>query len=223
MSRWQSEKSTVAAAARRMSAMGLVTGASGNVSRKLEGADSPPLMAITPMGRRYDSMAADDVVVVDFDAESVEGDGTPSSESLLHLAIYRARPDVGAVIHTHSVFASVLAVAGRGLPAVIDEATIAVGGALQVSRYAFPASEELATNVCEALGDRKAALIRNHGMVGVGSDPEEALEICELVEHVAQVYVHATAIGGATELPPDVVESEVAIYRMRNPNAGGVD
>ena len=220
MSRWQSEKSTVAAAARRMSGMGLVTGASGNVSRKLEAVGAAPLMAITPMGSRYDSITADDVVVVDFDAEPVEGEGTPSSESLLHLAIYRARPDVGAVIHTHSVFASVLAVAGKGLPAVIDEAAITVGGAVQVSRYAFPASEELATNVCEVLGDRKAALIRNHGMVGVGSDPDEAFEICALVEHVAKIYVHATAFGGACELPPDVVESEVAIYRMRNPNTG---
>ncbi len=221
MTRWHSEKSSVAKTARRISSMGLVSGTSGNVSKVIASPDGQALMAITPMALPYELMNADDVVVVDFDAEPVEGDGTPSSESLLHLAIYRARPEIGAVIHTHSVYASSLAVAGKELPPIIDEATITLGGAVQVSEYAFSASENLATNVCDALGERKAALIRNHGLVGVGSDLDEALEICTLVEHVAQIYVNSTVLGGATTLPPDVVESEIEVYRMRNPKIRG--
>ena len=223
MSKWQAEKQAVVDAARTMSAMGLVTGTAGNVSMRLaHGADGIELMAITPSGRPYGALEADDIVVTDFDVDPIEGELVPSSESLLHAAIYRARPDVGAVIHTHSVFSSVLAVARIDIPAVIDEVVVSIGGPVQVSQYAFPGSQELADNVCGALGDRKAALISNHGAVGVGDNLEEALEVCTLLERTAQIFVHASAMGRVDRLPPEVIEAEQAIYRMRNPGVGGV-
>ena len=133
-----------------MAALGLVTGTSGNVSMRLGSGDE--LLAATPSSVPYGDLTEDSIVVTDFDVEPVEGELPPSSETLLHVAVYRARPDVGAVIHTHSVYTSVAAVAGLEIPPIIDEMVIAVGGPVKVSAYAFPGSEELADSVCEALG-----------------------------------------------------------------------
>ena len=160
-------------------------------------------------------MKWDDVIVVDHDIDPVDGDGIPSSESLLHSAIYRQRPDVGAVIHTHSTYSSVLAVTGQTIPPILDEMVVRIGGAIEVSKYAFPATEELAHNVCATLGDRNAAIIRNHGAVGVGKDLDEALYICQLVERAAQVFVYSSLLGSANILPDQSIAAEEAIFRMR--------
>ncbi len=210
------ERAAVAATAREMDRLGLVSGSSGNVSMRLS---EDGLMAITPMGVPYTELAESDVVVVDEDLEPVEGDLAPSSESLLHLGIYSRRPDAGAVIHTHSVFSSVSAVTGRPIPPIVDEMVVYVGGEIRVSEYAFPGSADLAEKVCEALQDRSAALIRNHGSVGVGRTLKEALRVCSLIERVAKIHTYALMIGDVGELPVDVVEREQAIYKMRT---GGV-
>ena len=219
-SKWANEKRLVLEAAREMAAMGLVTGSSGNVSLRVEpSGDSGELLAITPSGRAYSSLTDEDIVIADFDVEPVEGELTPSSEALLHVAAYRARSDVNAVIHTHSVYCSVAAVAGLEIPPIIDEMMISVGGPIKVSEYRFPGSEELADSVCAVLGERNAALIKNHGAVGVGRDLRQALDVCALIERVAQVYVYASLLGKVEALPADVVEAELALYRMRQGSA----
>ena len=214
-SSWPSEKNAVLQTALKMADLGLTTALSGNVSTRLPSEDGRDLLAITPLGVRYSQLTVQDIPVVDFNIEPVEGDLAPSSESLLHAAIYRARPDVGAVIHTHSLFCSVAAVSGREIPPIIDEMVIAIGGPPRLSCYAAPGSQDMADNVCAALGDRGAALIRNHGAVGVGGDLEEALDVCALLERVAQVFYYVSLLGTVHSLPDDVVESEKAIYRMR--------
>ena len=219
-SRWSAEKRAVAAAAQEMASQGLVTGTSGNVSVRLASGEGAPLLAITPSGTRYDGMTEEDVVVTDFDVEQVEGEGTPSSESLTHVAIYRARPDVHAVIHTHPLFGSAAAVAGRDIPPIVDEMTITLGGPVKVSEYAFPGSEEMAQAVCAALGERNAALIRNHGAVGVGRTLREALDVCILTERVAQIFLYAGLLGNVQSLPEEIVEAETAIFRMMRDASG---
>ena len=219
--RWGEERRQVLLAAREMADAGLMAGTSGNVSMRLPPADGVDLLAITPAGRHYSSMTDADILVVDFEVEPVQGDLVPSSESLLHVAVHRARPDVGAVIHTHSTFASVAAVAGLELPPIVDEMVVKLGGPVRVSRYAFPATEELAESVCEALDGRNAALIRNHGAIGVGPDLRSAMDVCLLVERVAQVFVYTSLLGRVNELPADVVEAEQAIFRMGQAGQGG--
>lgn len=215
-SRWKKEKEAVLLTAREVASQGLVTGTSGNVSLRLPILeDGTRLIAVTPSSIPYSSMTEDEIVIADFDLEPVEGDSIPSSESQMHIAIYESRPDVKAVIHTHSVFSSVAAVTGADIPPIIDEAVIALGGTIKVSEYAFPGSQELADNVCEALGERKAALIRNHGLVGVGSSLQEALEVCSLVERVAQIFYYASLAGNIQPLPDHIVQTELAIFRMR--------
>ena len=200
-----------------MAELGLVVGTAGNVSARLNVANGRKLMAVTPSGVSYERLTADDIVVTDFDVEPVEGCLPPSSESLLHVGIYQRRPDVRAVVHTHSVYSSVLAVAGTDLPPVIDEVVVYVGGAVRVSEYGFPGTGELAVNVCDALGTNKAAFVANHGVVAVGRSLDEALDICLLVERASQIYVMARTMGEVMPIPGEFVEAETAIYRMRNP------
>ena len=219
-SRWSEDKEAVVEAAQKVAKQGLVTGSSGNVSMRVATGDGERgLLAITPTGRSYADLSRDEVAIVDFDVEQVEGDLAPSSETLLHVAVYETRPDVGAVIHTHSVFASVAAVAGLDIPPIIDEMVIAIGGAVRVSEYAFPGTDDLANNVRAALGERNAALLRNHGLVGTGCDLREALDVCALAERAAQIFFYASLLGRVNELPSDMVESEIAIYRMRRKSA----
>jgi L-fuculose-phosphate aldolase len=204
-------RTTVLEAAREMYRGGLVVATSGNVSARC-GADA---LAITASGRDYDSMALDDIVVVDFDGEPIVGDAIPSTEMLMHVAVYAARPDVGAVMHTHSVYASALAVANQPVPAMIDEMVIHFGGEVQVSEYAFPGTEELGENVVAAMGERNAVLIRNHGLVGVGKTPNHALHTCQMVERAAHIYTVANALGNPAPLPADVIETEMELFRMK--------
>ena len=218
--RWNSERKAIAGAARAMADLGLVTGTAGNISVRLADDAGRDLMAVTPASTPYDSISADDIVVTDFDVDPVEGDRVPSSESLLHVGIYRRRPDARAVVHTHSIYSSVLAVAGIDLPPVIDEVVVYVGGTVRVSRYGYPGTEELADNVCKALGGNKAAFIANHGAVAVGRSLDEAMDICLLIERASQIYVMANALGQVTSIPGEYVEASAAIYRMRNPDLG---
>ena len=217
---WNIQRQAIADAARRMADLGLVTGTAGNISARLSGETGRPLMAVTPASTPYETMTADDIVVTDFDIEPVAGDRAPSSESLLHVGIYRRRPDAGAVVHTHSIYSSVLAVAGIDLPPVIDEVVLYVGGAIRVSRYGFPGTEQLADNVCEALGDNKAAFIANHGAVAVGRSLDEAMDICLLIERASQIFVMASSLGQVTPIPGEYVEASTSIYRMHNPDIG---
>ena len=211
--RWQNERQDVAEAAGELARLGLVAGSSGNVSARLP--DRSGLLAITPLGKALSELNAGDIVVTDFDGEPVETDLVPSSETLLHGGVYKARPEVGAVVHTHSVYASVAAVAGLDIPPLIDEMVIAVGGPIRISRYAFPGTQELADNVLETLEDRSAALMRNHGAIGVGRDLREALDVSALIERAAQVYIQASLLGKVNVLPKQVIEAQMELYRMR--------
>jgi L-fuculose-phosphate aldolase len=207
------EREEVLDAVRRIVAAGLVTGASGNVSRRIRTPDGD-VFAITASRVPYHRFSVDDVVVVDADVEPVEGDGVPSSEALLHMAIYAARPDVGAVIHTHSVHASAFAVAAQPIPAILDEQVLTLGGAVEVADYAASASDDLARNAVTALGDRAAVLLRHHGVAGVGATLEDAVEVVELVERIAQIRALSVSLGSTAALDADVVRAQQQVYRM---------
>ncbi len=209
--RYDAARQQVADVARKMAETGLVSGTSGNVSARLAGGK----MAVTPMGARCAQASSEEIVVVDAGLATVEGDMAPSSESLLHAAVYAARPDVGGIVHTHAVYSSAAAVAGLEIPPIVDEMVVALGGAVRVSEYAPPASEEVAENVCAALGGRDAALIRNHGAVAVGESPRAALETAMLVERAARIFVLSSMLGAAATLPDEIVEAEMAIFEMR--------
>jgi ribulose-5-phosphate 4-epimerase/fuculose-1-phosphate aldolase len=199
-------------AARQMLARGLVVGTAGNVSLRLAPEASRPLLAITPTSRPYDSLAPDDIQIFDFDGRKVEGSLPPSIEMPLHTGIYRARPDINAVIHTHSVFATATAVAGISIPPVLEEQVAYLGGEVKLAAYAPGGSPALAENAVAALGDRNAVLLANHGAVGVGHDLPRAFHACELLEKTAHVYLVALATGRVAVLTPEAQAAARLLY-----------
>jgi L-fuculose-phosphate aldolase len=203
---------------------GLVGTYSGNASLRLEGAGKEGLLLVTPTHRPYYRLKPEDLVVVDLEGEPVADALIPSSETPLHLEIYRQRDDVAAVVHTHSVYASVVAVAGREIPPIVDEMVFSIGGSVRISDYAFPGTEELAQAAWRALGDRNAALLRHHGVVGVGPNIWEALEVCDLVERVAKIFVLAQSFGpgGANRLPSDIIDIEQQLFQMQRKASHGL-
>jgi L-fuculose-phosphate aldolase len=202
-------------AAKDMLARGLVEGTAGNISARR----SDGTIVVTPSSVDYADMELDDLVVVGPDGETIackEG-RSPSSESLLHLACYRAFDDIAAVIHSHPVHATMFAVAHQGIPACIDEFSIYVGGDVRCAEYAASGSTEVGEAAVRALEGRGAALIANHGMVAVGPDPGSALHITALVERSARIIWGARALGPLYPLPDEVSERFAGYYSyMRN-------
>ena len=182
-------RAQVAATARAMSASGLVRMTSGNVSARAEG-----LVAVTPTGVPYGELRPDQVAVVDLDGSVADGDWKPTSELPMHLGVYRGRPEVAAIVHTHSVFATTFAVLGEAVPAVhyiLGHAGVRV----PVAPYATYGTDALAEHCVAALGEGNAVLLANHGVLAVGSDLPAALEVAEAVEFTAEVCWRARAIG----------------------------
>ena len=213
---WSEQRRDLTEATREMYRRGLVGAYSGNTSLRLTGPGDDSLLLVTPTHHPYYRLQPDELVVVNLDGEPVSpAPMRPSSETRLHLEIYRQRPDVQAVAHTHSIYASVAAVIGRDIPPLIDEMLMTIGGPIKVSKYAFPGTQELAEQAYAALGDRNAALLRNHGAVGVGPDIWEALEVCDLVERLAKIFVLARNFGprAAATLPEDAIATEMQMFR----------
>ncbi|MBC7324008.1 MAG: class II aldolase/adducin family protein, partial [Moorella sp. (in: Bacteria)] len=128
------------------------------------------------------------------------------SEYMLHQAIYRARPEVNAVMHTHSIYASALAVTRKPVPPILEDLVQMVGGGVPVAPYARAGTPELARVAAETLGSLGAVLLANHGVVGVGRTLEEAFIVCQIVEKAACVYIWACLAGEAAALPPEEVK-----------------
>ena len=212
---WQQERRLLLEVTCELVKQGLVTGSAGNASLRLCRTQTEDLVLITPSRLRYSQQSPDDLVILDLEGGPVEGDRLPSTESALHLALYRARRDVGAVIHTHGPYSSAAAVAAMAIPPIIDEMVVKVGGSVNVAEYGFPSSQELALRACDAMGDRNAVLLRNHGLIGVGRDLWEALDVCQTVERAAQTFIFANLIGKAVPLPREIIELEQELFRMQ--------
>lgn len=178
----------------------LTVGTWGNISCRVPGKDS---IAITPTGMNYDALLPEDIVFLDLQGNRVSGVRKPSIEVPMHLAIYNVREDVQAIVHTHSIYATAMAVARKEIPGAIEDLVQIVGGNVRVSDYALPGTEQLGCNTVQALQGRNAVLLANHGMLGVGRDLKEALKVCQIVEKSAHIVAVAQLIGGVTELSQD--------------------
>jgi L-fuculose-phosphate aldolase len=212
MSKWNSEKKAVLEAAQRVSEKGFVVGTAGNISMRLREPGGRELMAITPTSRYYDTIGVDDIAVVDFDGQRVEGDFSPSVETMLHIGVYKVRKKVNAVIHSHPIFSSAIAVAGMEIPPIVDDQINYLGGGIKVAEYALSGSEDLVKNALAALGPRNAVLLANHGAVCVGKDLREAFTNCEMLEKTAKIYICVLSIGKLTSIPAEALEVQKAYF-----------
>ena len=173
--------------------VGLIRLSAGNISAR----DKDGNMAITPTGLPYSRMRPVDIVITDLDGQVVDGGLKPSSETPMHTAIYRRLPNVGAVVHTHSVYAIAFATIGIEIPVVCLE-ILSVGGPVPIAPYACPGSSEAGRIACECFEshpDLRVLLLRNHGLVAIGENLEQAFQNAYKCETGAQIYHIALQTG----------------------------
>ena len=183
-------RAEIIATAQRMASSGLTPGKSGNVSARTDSG-----MLITPTGMSYGELKPSDIVGVRGDGTAMAGQRLPSSEWRFHLTIYKAREDVEAVVHTHSLNATALACIHRTIPAFHYMVAVAGGDRILCAPYATYGTEALAKNVVRALAERRACLIANHGAVAVGETLRKAYDLAWEVETLAAQYARARQLG----------------------------
>ena len=201
-------RAQVVAAAQAMDAAGLVVGTAGNVS----GRAGDDTIWLTPSSLPYDQVSVGNLAAVGLDGNLREGASQPSTEKAMHLACYRAFPEVGGVVHCHPIHASMFAVAHKSIPAVIEEVIVYLGGDVAVADYQPTGSEELGEEVVRHLADRSAVLMANHGMLCVGESPEHALHAALVAEHTAHVVWGASRLGDVVDLPDKTRSDFEGVY-----------
>ncbi len=177
-----------------MNAVGINQGTAGNVSvRKASG------YLITPSGMAYDECTAKDMVSMSMDGKS-HGALKPSSEWRFHQDLYRNRMDVNAIVHVHSTFATTLACMGKEVPAFHYMVAVAGGKTIRCAKYYTFGTQALSDAVIEAMQERKACLMANHGMIATGADLKKALAMAIEVEKLCEIYYRLLLLGGGNTL-----------------------
>jgi L-fuculose-phosphate aldolase len=214
----QADLTGIIAVMQDMYARRMVTGVAGNASwREAEGR-----FWITPSGRDYLNMQPDDLVQVDLSGQTRRGIFPPSRETPLHAALYRVHPEARAIVHVHSVYASMFAAAGREIPVILEETAQIIGHPVPVTNYAPCGSGELAEEAAGLSVGKQAVLLAHHGLIAWADDLAEAAKICSIAERTAQIAVGAAALNGGnlTALSPEQVSFLRTDYlRQRQPAA----
>lgn len=200
----------------QMNELGINQGTSGNIScRHGEG------MLISPTSTPYDTLQPEDIVFMGWDGE-VDGRLPPSSEWRFHLDIMKARPEVNAVVHAHPTYCTTIAIMGRKIPAIHYMVAVAGGSDIRCAPYATFGTAELSAHAVEALRDRKACLLAQHGMIAVGSSLAQAMWLAVEVETLARQYHGALQIGEPPILSDEEIENVIkrmASYGLRDKEA----
>ncbi|HET6470125.1 MAG TPA: class II aldolase/adducin family protein [Geminicoccaceae bacterium] len=199
---------------REMNATGLNQGTSGNISARSGG-----WMLVTPSGVPYETMRPEDIARMPVAGEygTWEGPLTPSTEWRFHLDIMRERPEVGAIVHTHSTYATTLAICRREIPACHYMIAAAGGPSIRVASYATYGTKELSLNVLEAMRDRTCCLLANHGMIATGPSLMKAMWLAVELETIARQYYLALAMGGPVLLPDAEIAKVVEAFANYGP------
>lgn len=193
----------------RLLQTGLNRGTSGNASVRVEGG-----LLITPSGMDVEDMLASDMVFMNMAGEwESESSRKPSSEWHFHLDIMRQRPEVGAVIHTHSTFATTLACLRRDVPPFHYMIAVAGGDSIRCAPYALFGTPELSAAAQKALEGRRACLLANHGMIALGEDLEQAFDVAVEVEALCEQYLRALQVGEPELLSPQEMKDVFERFR----------
>jgi L-fuculose-phosphate aldolase len=205
----KSLRASIVEKARWMNAAGLNQGTSGNISVRHR-----DRMLITPTAVPYDAMTPDMIAAfpISEDYGSWEGTHLPSSEWRFHLDILRARQAVGGIVHTHSTFATILAIARKPIPACHYMIAAFGGTDVRVADFATYGTKQLADNALKALEGRSACLLANHGMIATGSDLDDAMWRAVELETISRQYFHALQIGGPVILPDSAIADTLKAF-----------
>ena len=196
-------------AARSLHARGLGVGAAGNLSARVDRG-----CLITPSGVEYEALQPANIVLLDMQGNRIAGDLQASSEWRLHLDVYARRPDVGAVVHTHSPYATALACTRQDLPAFHYMVAGVGGTSVRCAPYATFGTRQLSDHALQALAGRRACLLANHGVVALGADLDSAFNMARLVEELARQYLLSRALGAPVLL--DEAEMNVNLEKFRD-------
>lgn len=165
----------------------------GNISVRAAGDQA---IAITPSGKPCLDLTLDDICVIDFEHNPLEGALSPSIEAAMHIGVYKHRSDVTAVVHTHQTYASVFSIINKQIPALFDEIIVEIGDMVEIIPYAFSGSAELVQNVIRKLNNNcHCYIIQNHGALCLGTSMNRALKNTELLENVARIYYYGLLSG----------------------------
>ncbi len=193
---------------------GLVTWTSGNISAR---DPESGYVVIKPSGVMYDDLRPEDHVVLSLEGDVVEGELKPSSDTDSHLYIYRRRPDVNGIVHTHSPYATAFAALGRPIPVYLTAMADEFGGPIPCAGFALIGSEAIGRQVVDHIGASPAVLLKNHGVFTIGASAQKAVKAAVMVEDVARTVHYALQLGTPDEIAPE----DVAILHDRYMNVYG--
>lgn len=180
--------------------MGLIKGTSGNIAVK---DDTEDVAAITPSGIAYKTMKVEDIAIVDMNGKWLDGPYKPSSEAPMHTAVLRARKDMKATVHTHGMYATIMAMYDNDLlPTTPPQAEFVP---VKIVPFTMPGSNDLAQKVVDTLGDGRAVLLKNHGMLCCGKDIKSAMAATVYTEEMATTAYYAKLIGIFQPLPEEAI------------------
>ena len=199
----------------RMNQMGINQGMSGNVSVRWKKG-----MLITPSGIPYEETSPEDIIFVEFSDNSTQGPHKPSSEWLFHRDILSRRTDINAVIHTHSVYATGMAIQRLDIPAHHYMIAAAGGTKIKCAEYATFGTQDLSNNALKALGDRLACLLANHGVIALGPNLSKALWLANEIEILAKQYYIASQYGKPIILSEDEMSRVLDGFKSYGPKKG---
>ena len=199
-------RETVAALHAELTRYQLVVWTAGNVSARVPGED---LMVIKPSGVSYEDLTPDSMVVCDLDGALVEGDLKPSSDTAAHAYVYRAMPEVGGVVHTHSPYATAWAACGEPIPCVLTAQADEFGGEIPIGPFALIGNDDIGRGIVETLSAHRstAVLMRNHGVFTIGVDARAAVKAAVMCESVAHTVHLARQLGEPLPIPPECVDA----------------
>jgi L-ribulose-5-phosphate 4-epimerase len=199
-------RETVARLHAELPRYGLVVWTGGNISARVPGHD---LMVIKPSGVSYEDLSADSMVVCDLDGILVDGHLVPSSDTAAHAYVYRAMPDVGGVVHTHSPYATAWAARGEAIPCVLTAQADEFGGEIPIGPLARIGGDEIGRGIVETLAKHRstAVLMRNHGVFTIGRTAREAVKTAVMCESVAYTVHLSRQLGEPLPIPPDDIDA----------------
>jgi L-ribulose-5-phosphate 4-epimerase len=197
---------TVAALHAELTRYGLVAWTAGNVSARVVGTD---LMVIKPSGVSYEDLTAESMIVCDLDGMVVEGELAPSSDTAAHAYVYRAMPEVGGVVHTHSPYATAWAARGEAIPCVLTAQADEFGGEIPIGPFALIGGDDIGKAIVATLSQHRspAVLMANHGVFTIGANARAAVKAAVMCEDVARTVHLARALGEPVPIAPEHVDA----------------
>ena len=203
MSTYQTIKEELLAVTKQSYNEQLFAGTSGNLSIYDR---ETGIMAITPSSVPYDTMTADDIVILKLDGEIIEGTNRPSSEWRMHAVIYKERDDVKAIVHAHSPYATSFSVSDETIPVILIEMVPFLGGDIKVARFGLPGTPEVGLEALKVLEDRNSCTLANHGTLAIGGSLAQAHIRAIYVEDAAKIYHFAKCNGNVQAVGEEFVE-----------------